>query len=72
MNRFYINVGQKNVKPRCVKREYQLFVDQLCIVYMHIGPVGFPDLFFASDIYIGLYDPISVADPGFGVGGTLF
>ena len=34
--------------------------------------MGFPDLFFASDIYIGLYDPISVADPGFGVGGRTF
>ena len=32
--------------------------------------MGFPDLFFVSDIYIGLYDPISVADPRFwGKGG---
>ena len=34
--------------------------------------MGFPDLFFASDIYIGLYDHISVADPGCGGGGRTF
>ena len=76
MNRFYINVGQKNVKPRCVKREYQLFVDQLCIVYMHIGPSGFPQFIFREwYLYRPIWSYISGGSRfwgGGGGGGALF
>ena len=57
MNRFYVNVGQQNVKPgvsneniSCLLISCVLFTCITCI-----QPVGFPDIFFASDIYIGLH-----------------